>query len=158
MTPIRIQGVLVVIDGVGVLIRGPSGSGKSTAALRLMDRGHHLVSDDLVEVVQGPSGKTIGRAVESDVRIEVRGLGIFNAESLFKSGTVLSSSIDFLIDLDAYDAARDAGRIEPDTSRTDILGKDLLVVRVPVPSGGDAALLIELLARRYKATGTVTAP
>jgi len=96
--------------------------------------------------------------VESDVRIEVRGLGIFNAESLFKSGTVLSSSIDFLIDLDAYDAARDAGRIEPDTSRTDILGKDLLVVRVPVPSGGDAALLIELLARRYKATGTVTAP
>ena len=36
----------VAIDGRAVLISGPSGSGKSDLALRLLDRGFTLVSDD----------------------------------------------------------------------------------------------------------------
>ena len=36
----------VASDGRAVLIAGPSGSGKSDLALRLMDRGFTLVSDD----------------------------------------------------------------------------------------------------------------
>ena len=73
MDSVMIQGVLVNIDGIGVLIRGGAGSGKSTTALRLMDRGHRLVSDDLVKIVLGPEGSLIGRGVEEDVRIEIRG-------------------------------------------------------------------------------------
>ncbi|HWJ38573.1 MAG TPA: hypothetical protein VNR86_07430, partial [Sphingomicrobium sp.] len=36
----------VASDGRAVLITGPSGSGKSDLALRLLDRGFTLVSDD----------------------------------------------------------------------------------------------------------------
>jgi serine kinase of HPr protein (carbohydrate metabolism regulator) len=38
----------VALDGVGVLLGGPSGSGKSDLALRLIDGGAILVSDDQV--------------------------------------------------------------------------------------------------------------
>jgi HPr kinase/phosphorylase len=154
MTSIKVTGVLVNVHDVGVLIRGPSGSGKSLAALILMQRGHRLVSDDLVEVVDR-GGKLVGRSVEENVRIEVRGLGIFSAISLFPGGTVASSPIDLVVDLDVYDPVRDAGRTTPETGQSRLLQSDILTVRVPLPDRADVALLIELLARRFKENGTV---
>lgn len=46
MTARSIHASCVAIGGRGVLISGPSGSGKSDLALRLIDRGAALVSDD----------------------------------------------------------------------------------------------------------------
>jgi HPr kinase/phosphorylase len=156
MTSVKISGVLVKVHDVGVLIRGPSGAGKSLAALTLMQRGHRLVSDDLVEVVAGEGGTPVGRSVEENVRIEIRGLGVFSAASLFPVGTVSSAPIDLVVDLDAYDPARDAGRTTPETGQFRLLQSDIPTVRVPLPSRADPALLIELLARRFKEAGTVT--
>jgi HPr kinase/phosphorylase len=156
MNTLKIQAVLVSIDGVGVLIRGPAGSGKSLAALNLMRRGHHLVADDLVDVFPDPQGEAlIGRAVEERVRIEVRGLGIFFVDALFPHGTLPSAKIDFAVDLDEYEPARDLGRTSPETGKLRVMDIDLLTVRVPVASGIDAALLTELLARAFKTNGTV---
>ena len=155
MDPMKIRGVLVMVYGLGVLIRGPSGAGKSLAALNLMRRGHSLISDDLVEVTPGPGGELIGRPVEEEVRIEVRGLGIFVARTLFHHAVVPSSRIDFVTDLVAYDHSRDAGRMAPETGTLRLFEHDLITVRVPVPTGVDPALLIELLAWRFKESGTV---
>lgn len=155
MDLMKTRGVLVMVHGLGVLIRGRSGAGKSLAALSLMRRGHSLISDDLVEVTPGPEGKPIGKSVEEEVRIEVRGLGIFAARTLFDHAVVASSRIDFVVDLDAYDHSRDAGRTAPETGNLRLFGHDLITVRVPVPTGVDPALLIELLAWRFKHSGTV---
>jgi HPr kinase/phosphorylase len=156
MTSVRITGVLVKVHDVGVLIRGPSGSGKSLAALALMQRGHRLVSDDLVEVVDEEGGRPVGRSLEDNVRIEIRGLGIYSAASLFPGGTVSSAPIDLVVELDTYEPERDAGRTTPETGYTRLLQSDIPTVRVPLPNRVEPALLIELLARRFKEFGTVT--
>jgi serine kinase of HPr protein (carbohydrate metabolism regulator) len=70
----------VARDGRAVVISGASGSGKSDLALRMLDRGFTLVSDDRTMVrkegarlIASPPGAIKGK-------IEVRGLGIFEIE------------------------------------------------------------------------------
>lgn len=72
----------VAIDGQAVLLTGPSGSGKSDLALRLIDRGAALISDDLVvvrkegsDIIAASPGKMVGR-------IEVRGVGICRVDAV----------------------------------------------------------------------------
>ena len=149
----KIQGVLVAVDGVGVLIQGPPGVGKSLAALRLMNKGHRLVSDDLVELYLDGDGKLMGKPVEEQVRIELRGLGIFRARALFDDATASYSPVDLVVHLDTYDPGRDAGRTEPEMSIIDLMGCELAKIRLPLARGSDAALFIELLARVFKQRG-----
>jgi serine kinase of HPr protein (carbohydrate metabolism regulator) len=72
----RLHATTVAIDGLAVMIEGASGSGKSDLALRLIDRGAALVSDDQTLVVR--SGKTLLARAPTTIagRIEVRGIGI----------------------------------------------------------------------------------
>ena len=66
----------VVIGGRAVLIEGPSGSGKSDLALRLIDRGAKLVSDDYT-IVRRVQGKLVATAAPNIAGlIEVRGIGL----------------------------------------------------------------------------------
>lgn len=66
----------VAIDGVAVLIEGPSGSGKSDLALRLVDRGGTLVSDDYTIVRRDGRGAVANAPATIAGRIEVRGVGL----------------------------------------------------------------------------------
>ncbi|MFC1836431.1 HPr kinase/phosphorylase [Thermodesulfobacteriota bacterium] len=153
MKTIRIQGVLVNVHGVGILIRGAPGIGKSMASLRLMHMGHKLVADDMVEVESGSDGKLTGRPVEPNVRVEVRGLGIFEARSLVSDGTAPASPIDLVVELDSFDPRRDAGRLSPDVRRSSILEQELPFIRMPVPDKVDPAFLVELLAQYFRSEG-----
>jgi hypothetical protein len=66
----------VAIGGRAVLIGGRSGSGKSDLALRLIDRGASLVSDDYT-LVRRVEGRLLASPPETIAgRIEVRGVGI----------------------------------------------------------------------------------
>ncbi|MCA1961001.1 MAG: hypothetical protein LDL33_09400 [Desulfomonile sp.] len=156
MDSATIQAVLVEVNGVGVLLKGPPGSGKSLAALRLMDRGHRLVADDLVAVTVGPEGALIGRSPEDDVHVEIRGLGVFRAKSLFERGTARSACINLVMEIDQYDPMADAGRLTPQVSEMPLFGTTLPCVRVPLPQGADCALIVELLAGRFARSGMVT--
>ena len=72
----------VAIDGRAVLIEGRSGAGKSDLALRLIDRGAALVSDDYTLVIRQGTG-LIARAPGTIAgKIEVRGLGIVPMEQV----------------------------------------------------------------------------
>jgi len=66
----------VAIDGRAVAIEGLSGAGKSDLALRLIDRGAMLVSDDQTLLVRVADKLHARAPATMKGRIEVRGLGI----------------------------------------------------------------------------------
>src|SRR5688572_19154650 len=70
----------VALDGRAVMISGPSGSGKSDLALRLLDRGFILVSDDQT-IVRRDGEKLIASAPPTiSGKLEIRGIGIVAME------------------------------------------------------------------------------
>jgi serine kinase of HPr protein (carbohydrate metabolism regulator) len=77
-----IHATSVAIGGRAVLIQGASGAGKSDLALRLIDRGATLVSDDYTLLVR--SGTQLLATAPATIagRMEVRGLGIVALPSL----------------------------------------------------------------------------
>lgn len=84
----------VAIGGRAVLIAGRSGSGKSDLALRLIDRGARLVSDDYTLIVR--SGEfLLARAPASIAgRIEVRGIGVVPLEPVADAPLCLVADLD----------------------------------------------------------------
>ena len=76
MTAVRVHATTVAIGGRGVMITGPSGAGKSDLALRLIDRGAILVSDDYTECVVQDGTVIASPPATIAGRIEVRGIGI----------------------------------------------------------------------------------
>ncbi len=72
----------VAADGRAVLITGPSGSGKSDLALRLLDRGFTLVSDDQT-IVRREGSKLIASAPPNIAgKLEIRGVGIVEMDTV----------------------------------------------------------------------------
>jgi len=70
----------VAKDDRAVLITGPSGSGKSDLALRLLDRGFILVSDDQT-IVRREGDRLLATAPPTIAgKLEVRGIGIVEVE------------------------------------------------------------------------------
>lgn len=71
----------VAIQGRAVLIGGRSGAGKSDLALRLIDRGAVLVSDDYT-FVRRWNGQAIASAPDRILgKIELRGVGIIETQN-----------------------------------------------------------------------------
>ena len=66
----------VAVEGRAVLIAGISGSGKSDLALRLIDRGFSLVSDD--QTIVQKRGNRLYASAPATIRgkLEIRGIGI----------------------------------------------------------------------------------
>jgi HPr kinase/phosphorylase len=73
-----IHATAVSIKDQGVILCGPSGSGKSDLALRLIDRGAILISDDQVRIDTANGMPLLCQAPNIAGKIEVRGVGIIN--------------------------------------------------------------------------------
>src|SRR5436853_4152411 len=72
----------VASEGRAVLITAPSGSGKSDLALRLLDRGFSLVSDDQT-VVKRDGDKLLASPPPNIAgKLEIRGIGIVDVDHL----------------------------------------------------------------------------
>jgi len=72
----------VALDGRAVMIAGPSGSGKSDLALRLLDRGFRLVSDDQT-LLRRDGARLLASAPPTIAgKLEIRGIGIVEMENV----------------------------------------------------------------------------
>ncbi|MGE5276976.1 MAG: HPr(Ser) kinase/phosphatase [Acidobacteriota bacterium] len=144
-----VHGVLVDVYGMGVLLLGDSGIGKSECALDLIQRGHRLVADDVVEIRKYPNGSLVGRAAEMiRYHMELRGIGIINIKHLFGVSAVRASkSIELVIELQRWDPTKKYDRLGLDGQTYSILDRPRPFMTLPVASGRNLALLIEIAAR-----------
>ncbi len=143
-----LHGVLVDVLGVGVLIIGAGGIGKSECALDLVQRGHRLVADDLVELVR--SGKTIiGRS--SPVikhHMEIRGLGIINIQDLFGIAAVRDRKrVELVIEFVEWKESLKIDSLGLDEESYEILGISLPYIKLPVLPGKNLSVIVEVAAR-----------
>lgn len=140
-----VHATCVDIDGLGVLLRGPSGSGKSDLALRLIDAGAQLVSDDYT-VLEVRGDRLIGTAPQSiKGMLEVRGVGILPMP--VKARSVIAMVADLVTD----------GEIErlPDPDAAVIDG--VVVPRIQVsPFEISAAAKVRLAAKKHAPRDTGT--
>ena len=147
----HVHGVLLDVYGLGVLLIGRSGVGKSESALDLVTRGHSLVADDRVTVKRYPSGDVVGYS-EGPLRhhMELRGLGIVNIKDLFGLAAVRErKAVDLVIELERWDAHQPYDRLGLDETVHHILGTPLPYIKMPVASGRNLSILVEIAARNH---------
>ena len=145
-----IHGVLMDVHGLGILIVGESGIGKSESAIELIERGHRLVADDVVEIEKRAEG-LVGRSPEI-VRyyMEIRGLGVINVKDLFGANAIqLSMPLQLVVQLERWDKGTEVERLGPEERTYSVLGVDLRLVTMPVGPGRNLAMLIEVAARNH---------
>ena len=152
----NLHGELLEVFGVGVLIMGKSSVGKSEAALELVNRGHRLVADDMVDIT-AIDKKIIGSSPDN-IRhfMELRGLGIINVRRLYGSGAIKKESqVDMVIELEQWKDDFEYDRLGIDQHYIEVLGIKLPHMVVPVRAGRNIALIIEVAAmnQREKALG-----
>jgi HPr kinase/phosphorylase len=156
-----IHGSLVDVFGVGVLLLGKSGVGKSECALELIEKGHRLVADDVVEIQKLDDLFLFGTAAEI-IRhhMEIRGLGIINVREIYGIGSVRNRKrIDIIIMLEEWDETKEYDRLGLDEQKYTILDIDLSYITIPVRPGRNIPILIETAAlnHRLKKMGTNSA-
>jgi HPr kinase/phosphorylase len=139
---------LVDVFGFGILLTGGSGIGKSEAALDLVDRGHRLVADDVVEIVRGSEG-LVGTSPElARYHMELRGVGLLDIERLYGVASVKRSQrVQLVVHLERWNRRTDYDRLGLGERRRTILGVRLHEIRMPVAPGRSTAMLIEVAAR-----------
>ena len=149
---ISIHGVLVDVYGVGVLIMGESGIGKSEAALELINRGHRLVTDDVVEIRKVSDDTLVGKAPDITRHfIELRGIGIVDVKSLFGVQSVRETqTIDLVINMEEWDKNREYDRLGLKEESTEFLGNKVVCHSIAIRPGRNLAIIVESAAVNHR--------
>lgn len=143
-----IHGSLVDVYGTGMLFTGRSGIGKSEIALDLVERGHRLVSDDIVQITRKAEGVVIGSGTEMLKHyMEIRGVGIIDIRRMFGIRAIrLQKRIEMEIELAEWDGEEDYERLGLEEQKKEILGVSVQYVRLPIFPGRCIAVIAESLA------------
>jgi HPr kinase/phosphorylase len=141
-----LHGTLMDIKGMGTLLRGSSGVGKSECALALIERGHSLVSDDLVYIKLVGDHELMGTGSEINRGyMECRGIGIINIADLFGIRSIrLEKRIDFIVSFTEWKPGMEEERTGLDQQYFSVLGVEVPHMEILVRPGRDIARLVEV--------------
>lgn len=126
----------VAIDGRAILIAGPSGSGKSDLALRLIDRGFLLVSDDRTALRREGERLVASPPPAIAGKIEIRGIGIVDTDCVADIPVALFVELGSNIE-----------RLPEDKRERLLLGVGLPLVTVDAMTASAAAKVVLALDR-----------
>ena len=125
-----------------MLITGPSGSGKSDLALRLLDRGFRLVSDD--QTIVKLDGHRLLASPPPTIagKLEIRGIGIVEVDNA--DDVPIALMVDLSADIERMP---EEGRTRP------ILGVDVPLVSLDAMTASapsKVAVALDLLGLRFQ--------
>ena len=144
-----LHGVLVEVYGIGILLNGHSGVGKSETALELVERGHRLVADDIIEVRCVNGNTLLGRGANSIIshHMEIRGLGIINISQLYGVGAIRDQKeVQLIVELSDWDSNKAYDRLGTEQKYKELLGVKVPVIEITVRPGRNLPIIIEAAA------------
>lgn len=149
---IGVHGVCLNVFGVGILLRGDSGMGKSEAALSLVERGHRLVSDDLVMLKQIDPETLIGTHSNSNRDfLSLRGIGLIDIPRLYGSGAFQEEThVNLDILLSPWKERYHYDALGVELKKVTYLDVTIRHIEIPVRPGRDIAGLIEVAAKNWR--------
>ena len=147
---LHVHSVLMDVFGLGVLIVGESGIGKSECALDLIDRGHRLVADDVVEIKRLPDGVVGASPDLTRYHMELRGVGVINIKDLYGVSSIrMTKRVELVVSLERWEPGKEYDRLGLHDEQFPILGVDVPLIRMPVAPGRNIAILVEVAARNH---------
>ena len=126
----------VARDGRAVLISGLSGSGKSDLALRMLDRGFTLVSDDRTIIRKEGERLLASSPATIKGKLEIRGIGIVEVESTDNVPVAL-----------VVELSNDIERLPDDSRERLILGTGIPLITVDAMTASAASKVALALDR-----------
>jgi len=146
-----IHGVLLRIDGSGVLLGGAAGIGKSELALQLIQRGHALIADDAPVLYRSAAARLTG--VCSPVLanfLEVRSLGLLNILAMYGAAAIAPcQELDLIITLQQTSGARPR-RLAPEQTWHKFGDVAIREVTLEITPGRPVVALVEALVRQHQ--------
>ena len=147
-----IHASFVVINDVGVLIKGKSGIGKSEAVLGIIQRNYTFVGDDSIEIYLN-GNFLYGRAskITKDL-LEVRGIGLINIPFIYgKRSAVNNARVDLIVELVEEKKDIQFDRLGNSSLKEKIFGKDVPKTLIPIKIGRSISSLIIAAASVFAA-------
>ncbi len=146
-----VHGSFVDVYGIGVLLIGRSGIGKSEIALDLVERGHRLVTDDVVMITRKGEGILIGSGTNVVKHfMEIRGLGLIDVRAMFGIRAIrFQKRVEVVIELTDWNPNEEYTRTGLDSEGIKILGVELLHVKLPIFPGKNVTVICEVIALNY---------
>ncbi len=162
LAPTKIMhGSLADVYGVGLLFIGRSGIGKSECVLDLVERGHRLVADDVVQVSRRGHDVLIGRGHELQRHhMEIRGVGIIDIPALFGIRAIRQQKrIEVVVQLEDWSDTASYDRTGLEANEMEILGVSVPRVIIPLNPGKNITVVSEVVALNHllKYSGVNTA-
>jgi HPr kinase/phosphorylase len=148
----HVHGCMVDVQGVGVIIQGESGIGKSEAVLGLLERGHSLVADDVVQIRVENDSELFGNAKELGVNMmEVRGIGLIDVVAMFGVAAIRRDKrVDLVVTLRRWEDVEEVDRLGLEQKTMPLLGIEIPHMEIPVRPGRDLGNLVEAAAFQTK--------
>ncbi len=145
-----VHGSMVDVYGVGIMISGKSGIGKSEVALDLVERGHRVVSDDVI-ILTKKNNILIASPTEMNKHfMEIRGLGIIDVLSMFGIRSIrYQKRVEVIMELNLWDDSQHIDRTGLNRENVSVLGIDIPTINLPITPGKNITVIAEVIAMNH---------
>lgn len=147
----QVHGVLVDVYGIGILLVGRSGIGKSEIGLDLIERGHRLVSDDVVLITRKGEGVLMGTSNNlAEHFMEIRGVGIIDIRSIFGVRAIrFQKRVELVVELMDWDSEKEYTRTGLDEDTISVLDVNIPHINLPIFAGKNVTVIVEVIALNH---------